>query len=104
MIRRRVKRAIADKLAAQIIQYNLKSGIGHDEYLELVTHDPITKRDLAKDFANRWDRVVSMMLKYHPIVYVQAEAAHKPKPKAKPAPAKTAPAPKPKAAPVKKES
>ena len=54
MIRRRVKRAIADKLAAQIIQYNLKSGIGHDEYLELVTHDPITKRDLAKDFANRW--------------------------------------------------
>ena len=102
MIRRRIKKGIADKLASQMIQYNLKKGVTHDEYLAAVSHDPVTKRALAKDFANRWDRAISMMLKYHPTVYMDAAAAHKPKPK--PAPAKTAPAPKPKAAPVKKES
>lgn len=102
MIRRRIKKGIADKLASQMIQYNLKKGVTHEEYLKAVSHDPVTKRDLAKDFANRWDRAISMMLKYHPHVYTEAAAAHKPKPK--PAPAKSAPAPKPKAAPVKKES
>jgi len=110
MIRRRVKREIANKLAAQVLQYNLSEGITHDEYLKIVTHSPITKKDLSRDFCNRWERALSMMLKYHPKAFAKAAEAHKvapkaaPAPKPKAAPAKPAPAPKPKAAPVKKES
>jgi hypothetical protein len=111
MIRRRVKMEIASRLASQVLQYNLKEKISHDEYLKIVTHNPVTKRDLSRDFNNRWERAVSMMLKYYPQAFKEAAKAHIPAPapapkaapKPKAAPAKPAPAPKPKAAP-KKES
>lgn len=111
MIRRRIKMEMANRLASQVIQYNLKQELSHDEYLKIVTNNPITKKDLSRDFYNRWERATSMMLKYHPTVYKQAAEAHKPAPapepapapKPKAAPAKPAAAPKPKAAP-KKES
>lgn len=103
---------MVNRLASQIIQYNIKPDITHQEYLKIVDHNPILQRELRQDFDSRWAKLVGMMLSYHPHVYKHAAEAHKPAsapkpapaPKPKTAPAKPAPAPKPKAAPVKKES
>ena len=78
MIRRRAKLAIAEKVAAQIIQYNLTQDTTYDQYLKIVS-DPIGKRVLEKDFSGRWLRLISTVLRYHPHVFRDAEAAHKQK-------------------------
>ena len=91
---------MVNRLASQVIQYNIKPDITHQEYLKIVDHNPILQRELRQDFDNRWAKLVNMMLAQHPHVYKHAAEAHKPAPAPAPAPAPKA-APKPKAAPAK---
>lgn len=96
MATRRQTTASLDKLYAHFIQHGVTKPITYDEYLSLGTSGPMTRRELAQIFNGRWARVLTALIRRHPLVYDQASLAHTPaetpaKPAPKKAPAKPAP-------------
>ena len=77
MVRRRQTRAALAKLNMQFIQYGITEPISYEEYIRIVDHQPITRRELRQLFQGRWERVIKVLLKYYPTVYSQATPTQK---------------------------
>jgi hypothetical protein len=78
MLKRRQTRAAIEKLNMQFIQYGITKPISYEEYIRIVDHKPMTRRELRQLFNGRWERLIKVLLKYYPNVYSQAVSTEAP--------------------------
>jgi hypothetical protein len=72
MARPKQTKAALAKLNMQFIQYGISKPINYEQYLRIVDHQPITRRELKQLFLGRWERMLRSLIRYYPNVYTDA--------------------------------